>query len=174
VSARLLAIITPGDEAAALGSLAGLVTIARAAEVEVRLAYFRDLPPPRVDRHDRMVADTDAEMTRIASMATRALGSAARVFDDVKMETVVRFGKPRREVPIEAEVYAPQILVLFAAAAGLLSRLRAWALRRRLARRPSSRMLVLEPARHRSKRSTATPGRSERQGAWGATSGRPM
>jgi hypothetical protein len=43
VSARLLAIITPGDEAAALGSLAGLVTIARAAEAEVRLAYFRDL-----------------------------------------------------------------------------------------------------------------------------------
>jgi hypothetical protein len=120
-----------------------------------------------------MVADTDAEMTRIASMATRALGSAARVFDDVKMETVVRFGKPRREVPIEAEVYAPQLVVLFAAAAGVLSRLRAWALRRRLARRPSSRMLVLEPARRSSRSSTATPGRSERQGAWGATSGPP-
>lgn len=173
MSARLLAIITPGDEAAALASLAGLVTVARAAEAEVRLAYFRDLPPPRVDRHDRMVADTDAEMTRIASVARRALGSAARVFDDVKMETVVRFGKPRREVPIEAEVYAPQIVVLFAAAAGLLSRLRGWALRRRLARRPSSRMLVLEPARRSSRSSIATPGRSERQGAWGATSGPP-
>jgi len=172
VSARLLAIITPGDEAAALASLAGLVTVARAAEAEVRLAYFRDLPPPRVDRHDRMVADTDAEMTRIASVARRALGSAARVFDDVKMETVVRFGKPRREVPIEAEVYAPQIVVLFAAA-GLLSRLRGWALRRRLARRPSSRMLVLGPARRSSRSSTARPGRSERQGGWGATSGPP-
>lgn len=173
MSARLLAVSTPGDEAAALASIAGLVTIARAAEAEVRLAYFRDLPAPRVDRHDRMVADTDAEMARIASVATRALGSAARVFDDVKMETVVRFGKPRREVPIEAEVYAPQIVVLFAAAAGLLSRLRAWALRRRLARRPSSRMLVLEPARQRSRSATATPGRPERQGAWGPSRG-PM
>jgi hypothetical protein len=113
-------------------------------------------------------------MTRIASVATRALGSAARVLDDVKMETVGRFGKPRREVPIEAEVYAPQIVVLFVTAAGLLSRLRAWALRRRLVRRPSSRMLVLEPARERSRSATATPGRSERQGARGATSGRPM
>ena len=174
MSARLLAVITPGDEAAALASLAGLVTVARAAEAEVRLAYFRDLPAPRVDRHDRMVADTDAEMVRIASVATRALGSAARVFDDVKMETVVRFGKPRREVPIEAEVYAPQIVVLFAAAAGLLSRLRAWALRRRLVRRPTSRMLVLEPARRRSRSATGSPGRSERRGVWGAVSGPPM
>ena len=79
MSARLLAIITPGDEAGALASLAGLVTIARAAEAEVRLAYFRDLPAPRVDRHDRVVADTDAEMARIASVATGALGSAARL-----------------------------------------------------------------------------------------------
>ena len=159
---------------AALASLAGLVTIARAAETEVRLAYFRAIPPPRVDRHDRMVADTDAEMTRIASVATRALGAAARVFDDVKMETVVRFGKPSHEVPIEAEVYAPQIVVLFAAAAGLLSRFRAWALRRSLARRAPSRTLVLEPPRRNSRSATAPPGRSERGGVWGAISGPPM
>jgi hypothetical protein len=175
VSARLLAVITPGDEAAALASLAGLVTIARAAEAEVRLAYFRDLPAPRVDRYDRLVADTDAEMARIVSVATRALDSGARVFDDVKMETVVRFGTPRREVPIETEVYAPQIVVLFAAAAAdLLSRFRGWALRLRLARRPSSRMLVLEPPRRKSRSATATPGRSERGGVWGAISGPPM
>jgi len=172
VSARLLAVITPGDEAAALAGFAGLVTLARAAEAEVRLAYFRDLPAPRVDRHDRTVADTDTEMARIASVATRALGSAARVFADVKMETAVRFGKPRREVPIEAEVYAPQIVVLFSAA-GLLSRFRTWALRRRLARRPSSRMLVLEPPRRNSSSATAPPGRSERRGVWGAISGAP-
>jgi len=65
VSARLLAVITPGEEATALSSMVGLVTIARAAEAEVRLAYFRDLPRPRVDRHDRVVADTAAEMARI-------------------------------------------------------------------------------------------------------------
>ena len=173
MSARLLAVITPGDEAGALASLAGLVTIARAAEAEVRLAYFRDLPAPRVDRYDRIVADTDAEMARIASVATRALDSAARVFDDVKMETVVRFGTPRREAPIEAEVYAPQIVVLFTAAAGLLSRLRAWALRRRLAHHPSSRMLVLESPRPRPRNATTTSGRPDRQEAWGPSRG-PM
>ena len=65
MSARLLAIITPGDEATALASMAGLVRLARATSADVRLAYFRDVPPPRVDRHDRQIADTDAEMARI-------------------------------------------------------------------------------------------------------------
>ena len=142
---RLLAVITPGDEAIALASMTGLVTVARAAEAEVRLAYFRELPSPRFDKYDHLVADTDAEMTRLASVATQALGSAARVYDDVKVETVVRFGPPRREVATEAEVYGPQIIVLFAAARGLLARLRSWMLRRHLAARPASRILILEP-----------------------------
>ncbi len=55
MSARLLAIITPGDEAAALASLAGLVTVARAAEAEVRLAYFRDLRGPGEPLRDRQI-----------------------------------------------------------------------------------------------------------------------
>ena len=145
MSARLLAVITPGEEATALSSLTGLVMIARAAQAEVRLAYFRDLPPARVDRHDRLVADTDAEMARIAAAATQTLGSAARVFDDVAVETVVRFGRPRREVALEAEAYQPRIIVLFSAARDLLTRLRGWALRRRLARQPETRILVLQP-----------------------------
>jgi hypothetical protein len=36
VSARLLAVITPGEEAAALASLAGLAAIARAAQAAAR------------------------------------------------------------------------------------------------------------------------------------------
>ena len=143
MSARLLAVITPGEEATALASLTGLVTIARAAQADVRLAYFRELPPPRVDRHDHLVADRDAEMARIASTAAQALGGATRAFDDVAMETVVRFGRPRREVALEAEAYQPRIIVLFSAARDLLSRLRGWALRRRLARQRGARVLVL-------------------------------
>jgi len=145
VNARLLAVITPGEEAAALASMTGLATIARAAEAEVRLAYFRPLPAPRVDRHDRPVASVDAEMSRIEGTATQALGAATRMFDDLRVETVVRFGTPRREVSREADAYAPQIVVIFAAARGLLARLRGWALRRRLARRAEARVLVLAP-----------------------------
>ena len=71
VSTRMLAVITPGDEATALAGFAGLMSIARAAGAEVRVAYVHDLPKPRVDRHDRIVADTDAEMARIEATATQ-------------------------------------------------------------------------------------------------------
>jgi hypothetical protein len=145
MSVRLLAIITPGEEATALGSMAGLVTIARAAGSDVRLAYFRALPPPRLDRHDRLVADTDREMARITAQATQSLDTAARVFDDVNTETVVRFGKPQREAVLEAETYRPAIIVHFSALRSWLARLRGWALRRQLAGGPQARVLVLRP-----------------------------
>jgi hypothetical protein len=159
----MLAVITPGDEAAALAGFAGLMSIARAAGAEVRVAYVHDLPQPRVDRHDRIVADTDTEMARIEATATSTLGTAARVFDDVRVETVVRFGAPRREAALEAEAYAPQIVVIFSAMAGMLSRFRSWALRRRLARQPDTRLLLLEAPRPAAKTPvttarTATPG----------------
>ncbi len=164
----MLAVITPGDEAAALAGFAGLMSIARAAGAEVRVAYVHGLPEPRVDRHDRIVANTDTEMARIESTATSTLGTAARVFDDVQVETVVRFGAPRREAALEAEVYAPQIVVVFSAVAGVLSRFRSWALRRRLARQPDTRLLLLEAPRPAAKTPvttarTAAPG-AERAG----------
>jgi hypothetical protein len=173
MSARMLAVITPGDEAAALSSLAGLATIARAAQAEVRLAYVRDLPPPRLDRHDRPIADTDAEMARISGVVSQALGSAARVFDDVAVETVVRFGKPRREAAVEADVYAPQIVVVFAAARTLLAPFRSWALRRGLARRPGSKLLVLEASR-KVEEHHGFPGTRRAQGGVGGHLGGPQ
>ncbi len=57
----------------------------------------------------------------------------------------MRFGRPRREVALEAEAYQPKIVVLFSAAHDVLSRLRGWALRRRLARQHDARVLVLRP-----------------------------
>jgi hypothetical protein len=153
----MLAVITPGDEAAALAGFAGLMSIARAAGAEVRVAYVHGLPGPRVDRHDRIVADTDTEMARIEATVTRTLGTAARVFDDVQVETVVRFGRPRREAALEAEVYAPQIVVVFSAVAGMLNRLRSWALRCRLARQPDARLLLLKAPRTAAKTPITTP-----------------
>ncbi len=153
----MLAVITPGDEAAALAGFAGLMSIARAAGAEVRVAYVHDLPQPRVDHHDRIVVDTDTEMARIEATATSTLGAAARVFDDVRVETVVRFGAPRREAALEAEAYAPQIVVIFSAMAGMLSRFRSWALRRRLARQPDARLLLMEAPRSAPKPPIAMP-----------------
>ena len=85
--AALLAVITPGDEATVLASLVGLLTVARAAEADVRLACFRELPAPRVDRHGRVVADVEAEMARIERETTPTLAASACVFEGVPVET---------------------------------------------------------------------------------------
>jgi hypothetical protein len=137
----------PGEEATALASLAGLVTVARAAEAEVRLGYVRDLPRPRVDRYDRTVADTDAEMARITSVATRALGAAARVFDDVTagdsgaVRQAAARGRPRGR-----DLRAPDRRALRGGhgAAGPAPRLEAAAT---AGRQPGARVLMLDAPR---------------------------
>lgn len=151
MSTRLLAVISEGQEAAAFSGMAALAAVARAERATVRLAYFKPLPAPRVDAYDRIVASPELEMERIAATAIDALGAAAREFDDVTMEAVVRFGQPAREVAIEAETFAANLIVFVSAhRAGALSRLRAWRLRRGLAKRSDVRLLVLQvPARPR-------------------------
>jgi len=87
-------------------------------------------------------------MTRITDTIVATLEWAARRFDDVGIETVVRFGSPRREIVTEIEVVEPGFVACFTAQGGSpLERLRVWALRRQLAR-ASARVLVVEtPAR---------------------------
>lgn len=157
MSARLLAVIVEGQEAAALGGMSALAAVARAERALVRLAYFRRLPRPRVSVHDRIIAPVEIEMARVEAAAVDALGAAARMFDDVVMEPLVRFGRPHREAALEVEAFAPDLVVLVTGAgAGPLARLRAWALRRRLSRAARVRMLVLQTSPAAQRR--AVPG----------------
>lgn len=145
---RLLAVISEGQEAAALSGMAALVAVARAEHATVRLAYFRRLPVPRVDAYDRMIAPVELVMERIEAAAVDALGAAARAFDGVVMEPVVRFGRPSREVVIETESFAANLVVFVTSrGAGPLGRRRDWALRRRLAGRADVRVLILQTPR---------------------------
>jgi hypothetical protein len=77
---------------------------------------------------------------------------------------VVRFGTPGREVRLEAEALATDLVILVSPhGAAPLARLRAWILRRRLARRGNVRVLVLErPARERRLEVLALPRGQER------------
>jgi nucleotide-binding universal stress UspA family protein len=110
VSARLLAIVRPGQETAALDGLPALVATARIEHAHLRLACFRPLPPARVDRYDRVIADVDREMDRIARSLVERFRTAARAFADVTVECVVRFGRPAREIRVETDVFAPSAL----------------------------------------------------------------
>jgi hypothetical protein len=149
-SRRLLALVWPGQEAAALAGLRALVATARAERACLRLACLRPLPPPRVDHWDRIVANVDREMDRITRATLERFDAAARVFDDVAIECVVRFGVPRREARLEVEAFAPDLVASFE------SRRRA-ALAIRLARQaePSRRATASASAASRATRSPA-------------------
>ena len=128
---RILVPITPGSTADHALTAINAARIARKSGGVVRLAYLAPLPPPRMDHHDRVVADTDREMARIGSDAQEHLESLAASMEGVPVESVVRFGRPGRELAIEASVFEADLIAL-AAPAGprLLHRIRAWQLRR--------------------------------------------
>jgi hypothetical protein len=113
VSARLLALVMPGQEGAALAALPALVATARSEGAVLRLACFRPFARPREDRHGRVVADADREMARLTRETESAFAAAAHVFGDVAIECVVRFGRPRREARLEREAWAPDVVASF-------------------------------------------------------------
>jgi nucleotide-binding universal stress UspA family protein len=105
--------------------------IARKSGGIVRLAYLSPLPRPRVDRHDRVVADTDREMARITAGALERLATLASEMEGVPIEVVVRFGRLSAELSIEAEVFEADLVALAAPRESRLrDRVRAWQLRR--------------------------------------------
>jgi len=113
MSARLLALVMPGQERAALAGLPALVATARSERALVRIACLQPLPRPREDRHGRVVADVDREMARITRTLEATFTAGARVFDDVTLDCVVRFGRPRREARLEREAWTPDVVASF-------------------------------------------------------------
>ncbi|HTY79235.1 MAG TPA: universal stress protein [Candidatus Bathyarchaeia archaeon] len=128
---RILVPITQGSTADHALTVINAARIARKSGGVVRLAYLAPLPSPRVDHHDRVVADTDREMARIAAGAREHLESLAAGMEGVPVEIVVRFGRPGRELAIEACAFEADLIAL-AAPTGprLRGRIRAWQLRR--------------------------------------------
>jgi hypothetical protein len=124
---RILMVITPettGDLGSAARSAAG---VARNSGGQVRMVLVRPIPPPRLDRYDRIVADPDAEMVRLAGLAEVRMAALGAEFGDVPVESLVRFGRLAAELRIEAETFGADLIGLAAASRpGPRHRLRAW------------------------------------------------
>ena len=124
---RILMVITPetaGDLRSAARSAA---VVARENGGQVRMVFVRPIPPPRVDRHDRLVADADTEMARLAGLAESWLAALEPEFGDVPVESRVRFGRLAAELRIEAESFGADLIGLAASARpGPRHQLRAW------------------------------------------------
>ncbi len=130
MTARMLVVLLEEQEAAAVQGMATLVALARADRAVVRLAYLHRMPSPRMDRHGRVVADSDREMARITGTVVESLRLAARPYADVEIEAVARFGAPGSELGFELDAFAPTLVTFLTARAdGPLARLQPWALR---------------------------------------------
>ncbi len=124
---RILMVITPattGDLGRAARSAAG---VARDSRGQVRMVFVRPIPPPRLDRYDRVVADPDAEMVRLAGLAEVRMAALGAEFGDVPVESLVRFGRLAAELRIEAATFGADLIGLAASSRpGPRHQLRAW------------------------------------------------
>jgi hypothetical protein len=119
---------TSGDLSSAARSAA---MVARESGGLARMVWVRPIPRPRLDRYDRVVADEDREMARLAADAERRMGALRWEFGDVPVEAVVRFGRLAAELAIEARAFGADLVGLAAGARpGPGRQLRAWYLGR--------------------------------------------
>ena len=128
---RILLVVRGGAHAARVSAAAAAGRLARESGGAVRIMYASPLPPPRVDRYDRMVASTDQEMMRISGEGEDCLARLAAEIADVPVERVVRFGPLGEEVRTEAEAFGADLVALAAPLSpGLGHRALAWYLGR--------------------------------------------
>jgi nucleotide-binding universal stress UspA family protein len=111
---RILLVVRDRERAALTSAVLAAGRLARDTGGALRIMYASPLPPPRVDRHDRVVADTDREMARIAEVGTACVDRLAAELPDLSVERVVRFGRLSDEVRAEAEVFGADLVALAA------------------------------------------------------------
>ena len=116
VAGRVLMVISAG--AGALEHAArSAAAMARESGGVVRIAWMYPVPPPRVDRDERVVADTDREMARLAERAHERMSALAWEFGEIPVERVVRFGRLATELAVEAHVWRADLVGLAVSAA---------------------------------------------------------
>ena len=124
---RILLVVREGAHAARVSAALSAGRLARESGGAIRMMYASPLPPPRMDRHDRMVASTDQEMMRITGEGEDCLVRLAAEIADVPVERVVRFGRLKDEVRVEAEAFGADLVALAAPLTpGLSHRALAW------------------------------------------------
>ena len=160
---RILLVVRERERAALASAVLAAGRLARDAGGALRMMYASPLPPPRVDRYDRVVADTDREMARIADDGHHCLDRLAAELPDLRVERVVRFGRLPEEVRAEADAFGADLVALAAPLHPRLAhRVLTWYLER--VTLGSAMPVVLLPvtapgAAHRSRDAVAVPAR---------------
>lgn len=87
---RILLVVREGAHAARVSAAVSAGRLARESGGAVRMMYVSPLPPARMDRHDRMVANIDQEMMRIDGEGEDCLARLAAEIADARR--LVDFG----------------------------------------------------------------------------------
>ena len=85
---------------------------ARGAGATVRLLHVAQVPDAVVDSHGHIIAYADQESARVEAEALDYLRTLELAFDDVPVETVVRFGDPAEEILREADEFGADLIAL--------------------------------------------------------------
>ena len=80
---RILMVLTPQTT----GDLRSAAVVARDSGGQIRMVFVRPIPPPRMDHHDRLVADPDMEMVRLAGLAESWMAALELEFGAVPVES---------------------------------------------------------------------------------------
>ncbi|MEX2223621.1 MAG: universal stress protein [Candidatus Rokuibacteriota bacterium] len=107
---RILVPLDGSESAEAAATLAA--DLARGSGGDVRLLQVHPVPEHRVSDSGRVVAYADQEMERLSAEGRDYLETVETRLGPVPAESVVRFGKPEREILVEAEAFDADLIVL--------------------------------------------------------------
>ena len=106
-------ILVPLDRSAASEAVLPIVAdLARSAGSTVRLLNVQPVPDVVIAEYGRVVAYKDQEMARLEAKGQIYLQGIEAGLHGVPVERVVRFGAPAEEIPVEAEAWDAELIVM--------------------------------------------------------------
>ena len=115
----------------------------------VRLLHVAPVPDDVLDQDSRVIAYAEQQMARLESARSSYLEGVEASLGTLPLERVVRFGDPVREILVEAEAWAADLIAMTAPPVRWLDRARARRVAERVARKAKIPVVVYRPPRSR-------------------------
>ena len=133
MTAKRILVPLDGSEAAEMAA-AVAAGLARSSGGSVRLLRVSPVPEQRLNSEGRVVAYADQEMERLEAEGRDYLEGVEARIAPVPSEIIVRFGKPTKEILVEADAYGADMIVLTTGRQGWLKRATGGGRRQRILR----------------------------------------
>jgi nucleotide-binding universal stress UspA family protein len=121
MTAKRILVPLDGSEGAETAA-AVAADLARSSGGIVRLLQVSPVPEQRLNSEGRVVAYVDQEMERLEAEGRDYLEGVEARIAPVPSEIIVRFGKPTKEILVEADAYGADMIVLTTGRQGWLRR----------------------------------------------------